>query len=60
MENDYVVCSCLGTTVGDLKKAIEDGASSFEEVQEVTNIGNICGVCMQEAREIVEELLQEK
>ena len=57
MNNDDVVCTCLGLTVGDIKKAIEDGASTFEEVQEITNVGNICGVCVGEVREIVEHLL---
>ena len=57
MNNDDVVCTCLGLKVGDIKKAIEDGASTFEEVQEITNVGNICGVCVGEVREIVEHLL---
>lgn len=57
MNNDDVVCTCLGLTVGDLKKAIEDGATTFEEVQEFTDVGNICGVCVGDVREIVEHLL---
>ena len=40
-----------------IKKAIEDGATTFEEVQQMTNVGNVCGVCIGEVREIVEHLL---
>ena len=57
MDNNDVVCTCLGLTIGDIKKAIDEGASTFEEVQEITNVGNICGVCIGEVREIVEHLL---
>lgn len=57
MDNNDVICTCLDLTIGDIKKAIEDGATTFEEVQEMTNVGNICGVCVGEVREIVEHLL---
>ena len=57
MQNEDVVCTCLGLTIGDLKKAISDGATSFEEIQQMTDLGNICGVCVGEVREIVEHLL---
>lgn len=57
MDNNDVVCTCLGLTIGDIRKAIDDGATTFEEIQEITNVGNICGVCLGEVREIVEHLL---
>lgn len=59
MKNEDVVCTCLGLTVGDIKKAISDGATTFEEVQQITDVGNVCGVCMGEVREIVAHLLEE-
>lgn len=60
MSNDDIVCTCLGLTVGDLKRAIDDGATTFEEVQAITDVGNVCGVCIEEVREIVEHLLDSK
>ena len=33
MDNNDVICTCLDLTIGDIKKAIEDGATTFEEVQ---------------------------
>ena len=32
MDNNDVVCTCLDLTIGDIKKAIEDGATTFEEL----------------------------
>ena len=37
--------------------AIANGAKSFEEVQEVTNLGNGCGKCIGANRVLVDELL---
>ena len=54
MDNNDVICTCLDLTIGDIKKAIEDGATTFEEVQQMTDVGNVCGVCIGEVREIVD------
>ncbi|MDR3596711.1 (2Fe-2S)-binding protein [Clostridium sp.] len=58
MDNDQVVCGCNGVTVQNIKDAINGGAKSFEEVQEITELGNACGSCIDDAKELVEELLQ--
>jgi bacterioferritin-associated ferredoxin len=58
MDDDEIVCNCMSVTLGDIKDAIENGASTFEEVQEVTNIATGCGQCEDEARRIVDELLE--
>lgn len=52
---DEVICNCWNVTVGDIKKAVEDGADTFEEVQNVTNAGTACGQCQDEVRKLVEE-----
>lgn len=49
------ICHCMGVTVGDIKKAVEDGAVTFEEVQEVTQAATGCGGCESEVRELVKE-----
>ena len=43
-----------------IKNAIENGADSFDEVQEATNCGKGCGSCLAEAKAVVEELLKNK
>lgn len=57
MEKNEVLCHCFNVTVGDVLEAIENGAETFEEVQEATQLGNGCGSCIESAQEIVEELL---
>lgn len=57
MENIKVVCSCLNVTVQDITNAIENGAKSFEEVQEVTKVCTGCGKCIDSVKELVAELL---
>lgn len=60
MDMDKTVCYCFKVSVGDIAKAIENGANSFEEVQEVTNCGKGCGSCIPEAKALVAELLKKK
>ncbi|MBC2582146.1 (2Fe-2S)-binding protein [Clostridium sp. DJ247] len=57
MDNDEVVCACINVTVQDLKDAIENGAKSFEEVQDVTQVSTGCGGCTDSVKALVDELL---
>lgn len=57
MSNDTIICNCYGITVEDIKNAIKNGATSFEEVQEVTGVGTGCGVCLNNAENLVKDLL---
>lgn len=52
------VCFCNNVTVGDIKKAIENGATSFEAVQNVTQAGTGCGCCVDEVKALVEDFLK--
>lgn len=56
-END-VICTCLNITVGDLKKAVDEGAQDYAQVQDKTGVGTICGACQEEAESIVADLLK--
>ncbi|PJI06790.1 MULTISPECIES: (2Fe-2S)-binding protein [Clostridium] len=58
MNDDEIVCGCLNLTVKDIKDAVKNGAKSFEEVQEATEVGTACGACVDEVTELVNELLQ--
>jgi bacterioferritin-associated ferredoxin len=59
MDNNDVVCGCMNVTVQDIKDAIKNGAKSFEEVQEATNVGTGCGNCVDSVTELVNKLLGE-
>jgi bacterioferritin-associated ferredoxin len=48
----------MNVSVQDLKDAIKNGAKSFEEVQEITNVGTGCGGCVENVKDLIEELLE--
>ena len=42
--------------VKEIQDAIEGGASTVEQVQEVTGAGTVCGGCLEEIQKMMEEL----
>ncbi len=54
-EPAQVICHCLGITDLDIERAVKDGASSWEELQEATKIGTVCGGCKERAMELLDE-----
>ena len=57
---DKAICRCKKVYFDDLENAIENGASTFEEVQEATKVGTGCKRCVKQAQEVVEHLLNKK
>lgn len=54
-DNNEMICPCYGLTKQDLIDAIEEnGITTLEELMEVTGAGTVCGACMEELEEIVE------
>ncbi|WP_242841315.1 (2Fe-2S)-binding protein [Lachnoclostridium phytofermentans] len=60
INKEKAICRCKNVFYHDIEKAVKNGASTFEEVQEVTNISTGCGRCEKEAREIVEHIIKTK
>ena len=60
MQDEKIVCNCTGVTIGDIREAINKGAASFDEVQEVTGVSSVCGACLEYAENVVKEILSEK
>jgi len=44
-----IICECLNITDKDIEEAVEQGARSFQELQEKTKISTVCGECKEEA-----------
>ncbi len=57
MDDNQVVCNCFNVTVKDIKNAIESGAKTYEEVQEITSVGTGCGGCADTSEDLVNSLL---
>ena len=55
MDPDKVVCTCLNITNGMIKEAVENGAKTLEELQELTGAGTVCGVCLDDIQNLIDE-----
>ncbi len=55
MDRDEIVCNCMGVTAGEIQDAIEAGARTVEEIQEATGAGTVCGGCVGEIQQMLEE-----
>lgn len=60
MDSDKIVCNCLGITNGMIKEAVDNGASTLEEVQDVTSAGTICGACTEDVQHLVDFFVEER
>lgn len=60
MNMEKTVCYCMGITNGMIKDAVDSGATTLEEVQNLTGAGTVCGACVDNVRRLVEEFVGEK
>ena len=57
---DKTVCECLGVTAGMIKDAIDNGATTLEEVQDATGAATACGVCTDDVQRLVDYFTSER
>lgn len=57
MDMDKVVCTCMNITNGMIKDAVENGATTLEEVQEMTGAGTVCGICNDDIQHLIDEFV---
>ncbi|MDR2922518.1 MAG: iron-sulfur cluster assembly scaffold protein [Treponema sp.] len=50
------ICHCLGITDKDIENAFHNGAHSWEQLQQATKIGTVCGSCKEKALELLHGL----
>lgn len=55
MDEEKVICSCMGVTAGAIKDAIENGADSINDIQDATGAGTICGSCFDKIEHLIDE-----
>ena len=60
MDMEKIVCNCYSITNGAIKEAVENGATTLEEVQEATNAGNACGACLDQLKQAVSTFVAER
>lgn len=57
MDMEKTVCYCLHITNGMIKEAVDNGATTLEEVQQATGAGTVCGTCLDNVRHLVDEFV---
>lgn len=60
MNLNKTVCYCMNVTNGMIKDAVESGATTLEEVQEITGAGTVCGTCIENLQHLIDEFLNER
>jgi nitrogen fixation NifU-like protein len=52
-EDSREVCHCLNITEKDIETAFKKGARTWEQLQEATKMGTVCGKCKDDALELL-------
>lgn len=60
MNLDKIVCSCMNVTAGMIKDAVAKGADTLEKVQDETGAGTVCGACLDDIQQLIEEFTAEQ
>ena len=57
VEQDYLVCTCMGVMKSEIIEAIGRGANTFQALSDELGVGTGCSTCVAEVHQI---LAQEK
>lgn len=60
MDLNKTVCYCMNVTNGMIKDAVESGANTLEEVQEITGAGTVCGTCIENVQHLIDQFVSER
>jgi bacterioferritin-associated ferredoxin len=57
MTREEILCTCLDITRGEVEDAIKDkNLKSVSQVQEETEAGTVCGACVDDIYNLLEEI----
>ena len=60
MNRQKTACHCKNITYGMIEDAIQNGASSYEEVEELLKFGTGCGQCKEFIHFLIRDILEER
>ena len=60
MKREKIACNCKNITYGMIEDAIQNGASSYEEVEELLKFGTGCGQCKEFIHFLIRDILEER
>ncbi len=53
-DESRLVCQCMNVTDHDIEDAVLEGARTYDQLQEHTKVGTVCGQCEDEARKLLD------
>lgn len=53
VEQDYLVCTCMGVMKSEIIEAIRRGASTFQLLSDDLGVGTGCSTCVAEVNQIL-------
>jgi len=56
IEETVTICHCLNITDKDIENAFQNGARNWEQLQQATKIGTVCGACREKAEDLLHGL----
>lgn len=56
MDRDEIICNCFNISAGDIEDAYNNGATTYEQLQDETSCGTACGSCEQDVLDLLEKL----
>lgn len=59
MNLDKTVCYCMNVTNRKIKEAVEAGAVTLEDVQEITKAGTACKKCCDNLQHLIDFFISE-
>ena len=54
-EHARVICQCMNVTDKEIENAVLEGAKTYQQLQEKTKAGTVCGQCKEETLKLMEE-----
>ncbi len=56
MDREQIICPCMDVTAGQIMDAYEEGATTADAIKDITGAGSVCGACMDEIEDLLNEL----
>lgn len=56
-EETRTICQCMNVTDKEIESAVKNGARSYEDLQNMTKAGTVCGQCKDEATDLLHQYI---
>lgn len=57
-ENEIIICKCMNITEKDIEDSVLEGVRTYEQLQEHTKAGTVCGECKDDSIRVMERYIK--